>query len=562
MRVLFLFLLAGCLTTGCTKLKDRDTVKVDGRLATMDEEDEIYNIFTTQTPAVTDTDGPYEMGMKFKSTKIGKITEIRYYKYSGETGTHIGRLWSASGTELANVTFTGETASGWQTATLSTPYEITVNTVYVVTVNSNNRYGATSGGLEYAITNGPLSTVVGSNGVFGTTLGAFPTSSYNNTNYFRDITFEVLPDVTAPTAPDSVAVSENYAYGLDLSWAPSTDNVFVTGYNVYNDTVLLASVSGTWANLYGLTPSASYSIKVRAKDAAGNLSAASTALNITTAAASSGLRGWQIDTTNCGLTGKGVDKTTLPLYSGPIPAGSTISLKKIVDPDLSAGNIILDRCWIVTTTSAGWPVGSQNGAVLIKDSRIEGTGGIGRFATHPEQTPLDKEVTFLRVEVTDQGGGFSFGGASLVRNCLIHKLPGNGEDPATTGNHVDGGTRRIGTAQLNVIDSHIDVRSAGDNATGAFFIQPTYNYIDNILLRGNIFGGGGYVISAGNYQVPNGGPLYTYGTHIYADNNRFYSGPAYGYIGTPTGPGFGSWTNNYVNNPANTDNKGTLITYP
>jgi hypothetical protein len=75
-------------------------------------------------------------------------------------------------------------------------------------------------------------------------------------------------------------------------------------------------------------------------------------------------------------------------------------------------------------------------------------------------------------------------------------------------------------------------------------------------------GGGGYVISAGNYQVPDGGPLYTYGTHIYADNNRFYSGPAYGYIGTPTGPGFGGWTNNYVNNPANTDNKGTLITYP
>lgn len=555
MRILFLFLLAGCLTTSCAKLGDRETVKADGHVATLDEEDEIYTIFTTQTPEVTDTDGPYEMGVKFKSTKIGKVTEIRFYKYSGETGTHIGRLWSAAGTELANVTFTGETSSGWQTAALSTPYEIEVNTVYVVTVNSNTRYGATSGGLASAVTNGPLSTVVGSNGVFGTTLGAFPTLTYNSTNYFRDITFEVLPDVTAPTAPTSVSSSDITGYGVDLIWTPSTDNVFVTGYNVYNDTVLIASVSGHWANLYGLTPSTSYNIKVKAKDAAGNLSAASTALSLSTGTASSGLRGWQIDSTNSGLTGVGVDQDTLPLYTGRIPRGSTISLKKIIDLDVSEGNIIIDRCYIETTTSNGWPVGSTEGAVLIKDSRIKGTGGIGRYATHPQQTPLDKEVTLLRVEITDQGGGFSLGGAALVRNCLIHKLPGNGEDPLTTGNHVDGGTRRIGTAQLNVIDNHMDIRSAGNNASAAFFVQPYYNFIDNILLRGNLFGGGGYTVFASNHN-------YNYGSHLYADNNRFYAGPAYGHVGTPTGPGFTSWTSNYVNNSANTDNKGTLITYP
>lgn len=560
MRVLFLFLLAGCLTTSCTKLKDREKVKPD-LLATMDEEDEFYNIFTTQTPAVSGTDGPYELGTKFKATQLGQITQIRYYKTSGETGTHTGRIWSAAGTVLASVTFTGETASGWQTATLSTPYETTVNTVYVVTVNSNTEYGATSNGLENVVTNGPLSTIVGANGVFGTTLGAFPTGTYHSTNYFRDVTFEVLPDISAPTTPDSVTVTENYAYGLDLSWKPSTDNVIVTGYNVYNDTVLLASVYGTWANIYGLTPSTPYSIKVRARDAAGNLSVASTAINITSGSTSSGLRGWQIDSTNAGLTGKGIDKGTLPLYTGGrIPRGSTISMKKIVDLDVSEGNIIIDRCWIVSTASNGWPVGSTEGAVLIKDSHIEGSGGLGSYAAHPQQTPLDKDVTFLRVVVSIQGGGFSFGGASIVRNCLINNLPGNGEDPGTTGNHVDGGTRRIGTAQLNVIDNHIDVRSAGNNATGAFMIQPTYGFIDNILLRGNLFGGGGYVISAGNY-TPEGGPTRYYGDHIYIDNNRFYSGPAYGYISTQ-GAALGGWTNNYVNNSANTDNKGTVITYP
>ncbi|WP_346319209.1 DUF4082 domain-containing protein [Chitinophaga sp. YIM B06452] len=556
MKVLSLFLLAAFLVTGCTKIKDRDTIKADRVLATLNDEEETYNVFTTQTPTATDTDGPYEMGMKFKSTQIGNITQIRYYKYSGETGTHIGRLWSAGGTELASVTFTGETASGWQTATLSTPYEIVANTVYVVTVNSNTRYGATPGGLASAVTNGPLSTVVGSNGVFGTTLGAFPTSTYNGGNYFRDVTFEVIPDVTAPSTPTSVTSSDITGYGVDLSWTASTDNVHVTGYNVYNDTVLIASVTGTWANIYGLTPSTAHSIKVKAKDAAGNLSAASTPLSVTTGAAGSGLRGWQIDTTTVGLTGVSVNKNTLPLHSDPIAAGSTISLKKLVNPDLSAGNIIIDRCWIVINTGGSkWNVGSDNGAILIKDSRIEAIDIPGKYATAPFQSPTNKEVTLLRTEITDQGGGFWLDGAALVRNCYIHNLPGYGDPATDTGNHVDGGTRRNGIAQLNVIDNHIDIRSAGNNASSAFFIQPLYGFIDNILLRGNLLGGGGYTVYGSNHN-------YTYGTHIYADNNRWYTGAAYGYVGTPSGPGFGSWTNNYVNNPANTDNKGTVITYP
>jgi len=555
MKILNLVLLAALMAAGCSKMKNQDTVKADGVLATLDDEVDAYNVFTSQTPASTDTDGPYEMGMKFQSTQIGNITQIRYYKYSGESGTHTGRLWSAGGTQLASVTFSGETASGWQTATLSTPYAISANTTYVVTVNSNVRYGATTGGLASAVTNGPLSTVVGSNGVFGTTLGAFPTLTYNNTNYFRDITFEGIADVTAPTTPTSVTSSDLTGYGVDLSWTASTDNVHVTGYNVYNDTTLIAIVTGTWANIYNLTPSTAYSIRVRARDTAGNLSTASTALNITTGLASSGLRGWQIDTTNCGLKGAGVNKNTLPLYSSPIAANSTVSLKKLVDPDLSAGNIILDRCWIITTGSAKLNVGSANGAVLIKDSHMEGTGIPGKYYTAPFQSGAHKNVTLLRTEITDQGGGFWLDGTALVRNCFIHDLPGYG-DPNTTGNHVDGGTKRNGTTQLNVIDNHMDIRSAGSNGSSAFFVQPLYGFIDNILLRGNLFGGGGYTVYTENHGSN------TYGTHINVENNRFYTGPGYGYGSAYGGPGFGIWTNNYVNNPANTDNKGTVISKP
>lgn len=106
MKILSLILLTAIMVTSCSKMKDRDTVKADGVLATLDDEGGTYNVFTSQTPSTTDTDGPYEMGMKFRSSESGTITQIRYYKYSGENGSHTGRLWSAGGTQLASVTFT------------------------------------------------------------------------------------------------------------------------------------------------------------------------------------------------------------------------------------------------------------------------------------------------------------------------------------------------------------------------------------------------------------------------------------------------------------------------
>ncbi len=69
--------------------------------------------------------------MKFTSEVAGSVTGIRFYKAAANTGTHIGSLWTASGTLLASATFTNETASGWQQVNFSTPVAITANTTYV-----------------------------------------------------------------------------------------------------------------------------------------------------------------------------------------------------------------------------------------------------------------------------------------------------------------------------------------------------------------------------------------------------------------------------------------------
>ena len=70
--------------------------------------------------------------MKFRSSVAGYITAIRFYKGTGNTGTHIGNIWSSTGTNLARVTFSGETATGWQQQTLATPVAVTPGTTYVV----------------------------------------------------------------------------------------------------------------------------------------------------------------------------------------------------------------------------------------------------------------------------------------------------------------------------------------------------------------------------------------------------------------------------------------------
>jgi chitodextrinase len=93
-------------------------------------------------------------------------------------------------------------------------------------------------------------------------------------------------DTTAPSTP-TLSASGTSQTSTNLSWTTSTDNVGVTGYNVYRGTTLLTTVTGTTYTATGLTASTAYSFTVRAKDAAGNLSVTSNTVNVTTLAATS-----------------------------------------------------------------------------------------------------------------------------------------------------------------------------------------------------------------------------------------------------------------------------------
>jgi hypothetical protein len=140
-----------------------------------------YNLFGNLTPASNATNGPDTFGVAFSSLLAGNVLGIRFYKTPSNTGTHIGTLWSATGTNLAQVTFSGETGSGWQYQAFSTPYPITAGTVYVASYYCPGvNYGYTAS--EPAVVGQPL----------GNPLNATPTYSYYHTGSGN--TFPATPD--------------------------------------------------------------------------------------------------------------------------------------------------------------------------------------------------------------------------------------------------------------------------------------------------------------------------------------------------------------------------------
>nr|WP_294779361.1 endonuclease [uncultured Flavobacterium sp.] len=89
-------------------------------------------------------------------------------------------------------------------------------------------------------------------------------------------------DTQAPTAPASLASTTKTATSISLSWTASTDNVAVTGYDVYANGILKTTVSSLTATITGLIASTAYDINIYAKDAAGNISASSNTISVTT----------------------------------------------------------------------------------------------------------------------------------------------------------------------------------------------------------------------------------------------------------------------------------------
>lgn len=162
------------------------------------------SLLTALTPAFAEVSDstPYELGMRFVPNAPGSISGIRFWNTASEQGTHVGRLWTDAGKLLSTVTFSGEAGTGWRSVLLRNPVPVKAGTTYVVTVNTNNFFADTRGGLAAPglSTQWLHSVADGHNGVFGAP-GKFPTQDYLASNYFRDVIFQPVAGLQTKLQP-------------------------------------------------------------------------------------------------------------------------------------------------------------------------------------------------------------------------------------------------------------------------------------------------------------------------------------------------------------------------
>lgn len=303
-----------------------------------------------------------------------------------------------------------------------------------------------------------------------------------------------------------------------------------------------------------------------------------------------GLKGWQLTPASVGLAPHGLSCASLPEYNGPVSngnfkpaAGSVISKVRISKSmNLSNGNITIEKSCIKGNgiinnqgMAVTWePDGCGNqcsparGPVTIRDSEFDGSALSTQAVAYG--CALHGLATLERNYVHDLGSGFCFVNTgdqysgSMVSN-YIHKLRGYG-DPAREGSHNETATIRDFPIDKNpsrtalIANNYMDSAAAGNNETGALFIQTLYGKIDNVNVDGN------YLKTGGNFALVlevHGESRLPYGRNMKANNNRLdypVGGYGPGYVESRgLGYGWAEFKENYKYDASKTDGKGALI---
>ncbi|WP_062058668.1 GEVED domain-containing protein [Aquimarina longa] len=98
----------------------------------------------------------------------------------------------------------------------------------------------------------------------------------------EDYTVTIVPDTELPTAPDNLTVSNITKAGATISWDASEDNVGIVEYEVFRAETSLSATANTSYTLTDLKPNTTYTVTIKAKDKAGNVSKASKVLTFKT----------------------------------------------------------------------------------------------------------------------------------------------------------------------------------------------------------------------------------------------------------------------------------------
>jgi len=241
-------------------------------------------------------------------------------------------------------------------------------------------------------------------------------------------------DTVPPSAPSALSASGLTTTSLTLSWTASADNVGVAGYRMYRDGALVASPSATTVSITGLAAGTTYAFTVAAFDAAGNVSALSSALSVSTPAvdsaspsaptglAATGLTAtsltlsWSASTDNVGVTGYRVYRDAVLVAS---PAGTSVAITGLVPATLysftvaavdAAGNASTPSAPLAVTTSAApqilWSAGMEMGNLTEWSEKVNsGSADSWPVLAASEGIPPRGGKWVLKQAVTGTDGG-------------------------------------------------------------------------------------------------------------------------------------------------------------
>ncbi|ATB42714.1 sheath polysaccharide-degrading enzyme [Cystobacter fuscus] len=207
------------------------------------------------------------------------------FKLTGITGVSSARL-RVHGSASSNTTLQAfQTTDGWSESSLTWSNKPAVGALVAdVAINTTAKY------YELDVTS-YVNAQAGGDGtvsfVLQETVGKYTTlvSSEGSANVPQ---LELTPsgggtvDTQAPSVPANLTATGVSSGQIDLRWSASSDNVGVTGYALYRNNAFLKNVTGTSTSDTGLAASTSYTYFLQAQDAAGNTSASSAPVTVTT----------------------------------------------------------------------------------------------------------------------------------------------------------------------------------------------------------------------------------------------------------------------------------------
>ena len=415
-------------------------------------------IFGSATPATVDSGdtGSVVLGVAFTSDTNGFVTGVRFYKATTNTGTHVGALWSAGGQLLASATFTGETASGWQQVSFSSPVAVTAGTRYVASYLAPvGRYSVNAAGFASAgVDNPPLHALANSttpNGLYRySSTSAFPTNSFNASNYWVDVVYQP-GSATVPGMPSGVAASPGYPASATISWTPPGNGGSpLTGYTITpfigttaqpTSTVAGSAVSAT---VTGLTNDATYTFTVAATNAVGT-GPASVATNPVTPHATA-------PACPCTIFGSSTPAT--------VDSGDTASAVVGVAFNSDTAGYITGVRFYKATTNTGTHVGalwSASGQLLVTATFTSESASGWQQATFSTPVAVTVGTTYVASYLAP-AGHYSFTGAAFttqVNNAPLHALASSAA-PNGNGVYTYSATNAFPTNSFNATNYWVD----------------------------------------------------------------------------------------------------------